>query len=71
MPPPHSKVTPMAYCKCMLLCDSLQTFPAMKEEKVMYNTGLSCFHSNAEPFAKFYSQTSRKVIFISERAYAR
>jgi hypothetical protein len=68
---PPSKVTPMAYCKCVLLCDSLQTFPAMIEEEVMCNKGLSCFHSNAEPFAKFYSQTSRKVIIMSESVYTR
>ena len=70
MPSP-SKATPMAYCKCVLLCDSLQTFPAMIEEEVMRNRGLSCFHSNAEPFTKFYSQTYRKVTFMNERVYAR
>jgi hypothetical protein len=43
----------------------------MREGEVMYNTGLSLFHSYVEPFAKFYSQTSRKVILMSERAYTR
>jgi hypothetical protein len=68
MPP---QVTPMAYCKCVLLCDSLQRFTTIREGEVMYNTGLNCFHSYVEPFAKFYSQTSRKVILVSERAYTR